>query len=40
MNVTPPGVGNQRPDLTLPYNPDSEQDVWNKPVRNETAFYG
>ncbi|KAG2440500.1 hypothetical protein HYH02_010378 [Chlamydomonas schloesseri] len=34
------GVGsNERPDPTTPYDPDNLQDVWNKPIRQETIFY-
>ncbi|GFR41359.1 hypothetical protein Agub_g2042 [Astrephomene gubernaculifera] len=32
-------VGNERPDPNTPYDPRNAQDIWNKPVHNETLFY-
>lgn len=31
---------NLRPDPSEPYDPTNEQDIWNKPIHNETVFYG
>lgn len=41
QHLCPAGIKyNLRPDPSEPYDPTNEQDIWNKPIHNETVFYG